>query len=509
MKFGLSLIFEQLHITKIQEHYNRDAFVNYYGIRWLYGTEEMLAPLQIYIGPASNLPKNLPKQDRGIIVQNDNNRDFSQETVEIAILDNEINLAKLCLQIQDTFFRIQEMLESSSILFEQILTSRSVKEIIDIAYAHLKNPILLNYSFPEKMVLYAGPNVSSVRQLPNQPVPPLNQDFRLLQNMLGSPIPRYFEDGAYFPGCRRLNIPLTKGADCSDAIGVLSCFEGETPFTPQTEAYLSMIAHVLSQRAKLYGFQNELLASRYEQKIQDLISGKRVDGDVSWLDVISGRLYQNFIVAVMDVRNINSLQLDQLKFMILQNIIFCVTVPRGSYLVVLANMRTYADRPKLIALLQEIVQKYHLPVGISGCFAKIGQLSRYYQQAKLAREVGIAGRPEDLVFDFDYMKANILLYEHAGDLRLYYSDDMLRLQEYDRAENTEYCETLRVYLACGMNREQTRLKLNAHRNTLPYRLARIEEILGHSLTDGKYLLGLYLADLAASMDEQKKTQQKS
>ena len=48
---------------------------------------------------------------------------------------------------------------------------------------------------------------------------------------------------------------------------------------------------------------------------------------------------------------------------------------------------------------------------------------------------------------------------------------------------TERADTLLTYLSCGKNMSETARKLNVHRNTLVYRLARIEEDLGCDLED--------------------------
>jgi carbohydrate diacid regulator len=52
-----------------------------------------------------------------------------------------------------------------------------------------------------------------------------------------------------------------------------------------------------------------------------------------------------------------------------------------------------------------------------------------------------------------------------------------------------------AYLDSCMNREKTREQMHIHRNTLSYRLDRIEEILGLRLNNGSNLLNLYLSNI--------------
>jgi DNA-binding PucR family transcriptional regulator len=54
-------------------------------------------------------------------------------------------------------------------------------------------------------------------------------------------------------------------------------------------------------------------------------------------------------------------------------------------------------------------------------------------------------------------------------------------------------ETLRTYFAVNMNVAEAALRLNVHRNTLRYRLARIEGVLGMPLDAPETIANLHLA----------------
>jgi DNA-binding PucR family transcriptional regulator len=56
-----------------------------------------------------------------------------------------------------------------------------------------------------------------------------------------------------------------------------------------------------------------------------------------------------------------------------------------------------------------------------------------------------------------------------------------QLDQHDRQHNGEMLETLSVFLKTGSQRSTAATQLNIHRNTLRYRLERIEEIIGLSL----------------------------
>ncbi|MFR8387589.1 MAG: PucR family transcriptional regulator [Lachnospirales bacterium] len=64
---------------------------------------------------------------------------------------------------------------------------------------------------------------------------------------------------------------------------------------------------------------------------------------------------------------------------------------------------------------------------------------------------------------------------------------------YDSIHNSEYFETLKVYLNHGSSILETALIMNTHRNTINYRMRKIREILGKDLDDPQYVFNLMLA----------------
>jgi DNA-binding PucR family transcriptional regulator len=70
------------------------------------------------------------------------------------------------------------------------------------------------------------------------------------------------------------------------------------------------------------------------------------------------------------------------------------------------------------------------------------------------------------------------------------------LLEYDLRKHSDLVATLTCYLECGGNYDATATSLAVHRSTLKYRLQRIREISGHSLTEADARFNLQLATRA-------------
>jgi DNA-binding PucR family transcriptional regulator len=67
------------------------------------------------------------------------------------------------------------------------------------------------------------------------------------------------------------------------------------------------------------------------------------------------------------------------------------------------------------------------------------------------------------------------------------------LIEYDERHNSALVQTIDAYFNHHGNISQTAESLFVHRNTLLYRLERIQELTGHDLNQANMRLGLNLA----------------
>ena len=71
-----------------------------------------------------------------------------------------------------------------------------------------------------------------------------------------------------------------------------------------------------------------------------------------------------------------------------------------------------------------------------------------------------------------------------------------RIEAYDREHNSDLVRTLRVYFASNANTSEAADRLYLHRNSLPYRLARVQDLTGLDLKDHRARLALQLGLLA-------------
>ena len=81
-----------------------------------------------------------------------------------------------------------------------------------------------------------------------------------------------------------------------------------------------------------------------------------------------------------------------------------------------------------------------------------------------------------------------------------------RLEAYDREHNGDLVRTLRVFFAANANASEAADRLFLHRNSMLYRLERIQKLTGLDLKDDRVALALQLGLLANERGERDATQ---
>jgi purine catabolism regulator len=144
--------------------------------------------------------------------------------------------------------------------------------------------------------------------------------------------------------------------------------------------------------------------------------------------------------------------------------------------------------------LKRHVKGIKVSVGVSAEYCEILDLPRAYREAQRAAQMSRIFEGGDCITHIsDVAVLNLLLDEidlsKLGDFR----DRMLNPLMALSPGGDILIRTLEAFIACSGSHVDTAHRLYIHRNTLAYRLKRIEQILGHSLRDQPYLMSLCVA----------------
>lgn len=166
-----------------------------------------------------------------------------------------------------------------------------------------------------------------------------------------------------------------------------------------------------------------------------------------------------------------------------------------------------SDTPKTFHQSEQLyhyLEINHLTASISNRFGNILDIRKYYLQAVKADSFGQRFHPQTHLHLYsDYMfyhMGEIVSEQH--DLRDFYHSGVIAVQDYDKRHNTNFLETLRLYLTYIDQPGIVAEKLYVHKNTVFYRIGKLKEQFQLNLEDGEerfqIQLTLKLLDLYGS-----------
>lgn len=133
--------------------------------------------------------------------------------------------------------------------------------------------------------------------------------------------------------------------------------------------------------------------------------------------------------------------------------------------------------------------------GIGQIARNIQTIPQAWREAQQALEIGRRLFGEDKLHSFSRLGIYRLLFPLYGEQMLldFYRETLGPLLDADNRSNQALLETLEGFFRCNGNLSETARVMHLHRNSLLYRLSRIEELLGRSLEDAELRLSLQIA----------------
>lgn len=145
------------------------------------------------------------------------------------------------------------------------------------------------------------------------------------------------------------------------------------------------------------------------------------------------------------------------------------------------------QKAKLIYMLNDMCDNYEMVCAVSEIFDDIDLIEKKKFLVTQALRIGEKTHAEqNLHQEYDYYIQIVCscAAPFIGNAR-YLEQPLNRLKQEDQVKGTEFYNTLKEYLLHGNNVSMTSKHLYIHRNTMIYRLSKINEILGVDINDPK------------------------
>lgn len=146
------------------------------------------------------------------------------------------------------------------------------------------------------------------------------------------------------------------------------------------------------------------------------------------------------------------------------------------------------------AQLEGRLEQRQVRIGVGRKYIDPTEIFRSYQEAKVALKLGYLLPEQTRTSFFMELGVERILYNHElQDLQEFYRETLEDLDRFDKAQKNDLMETLETYIAHRCDLKRTADALFVHKNTLRYRLKKIEEILEINIEDFNDILSLMLA----------------
>lgn len=166
---------------------------------------------------------------------------------------------------------------------------------------------------------------------------------------------------------------------------------------------------------------------------------------------------------------------------------FVVPIDERNFAVILEmpSDATLKDKTKVVNEIINTVRSegmINVCVGIGSIVSGLRELSRSYREAQLAIEIGNVFDSEKEVFNYESLGIGRLIYQLPVKLCQMFLDEVFKNGSMDKLDN-ETIITIQKFFDNSLNISETSRKLFIHRNTLVYRLDKIQKLTGLDLRE--------------------------
>lgn len=420
----------------------------------------------------------------------------------------------------------QAYIRDSQKLAEALLTQRDISYILDVAYEIFDNPIfILDSGF--KLVARSKNNVDDAiwkdlsesgyysytnlkhSKLDKRYSTIMNSNSTIFVNVKGK------EDGSKTESslsgdCRILNISndvLTHSRIVSNIydrhtrVGSVTIIGSHSEFKPHHMKLAGFLSKIILTQMKQSPFFHINRNAPFSSVIMDLINKNIQNKAVlkERLEMLSIKLKPFFCVFTVRLKNCeaDSKDLYPLETALADIFGTGASIIYNDSIVFLPNGNSSPLLSKASrSLLEGLLEENQLCCGVSFPFKNLMDIKKYYDQSVKAIKLGLEFYPNKALYYYEQctlleiIEAVSHQYDNIFD---FCHPAVLDMARHDDRYNTDYMNTLYVYLNNYNNPQLAASVLKIHRNSLTYRLNKIEEIFDLDLTCMETVYHLYIS----------------
>lgn len=156
----------------------------------------------------------------------------------------------------------------------------------------------------------------------------------------------------------------------------------------------------------------------------------------------------------------------------------------------------YLSTPKQLSLskiIEVICYCDSIVLGVSDEIHSLTQIGQNYKRACFSLAAAELWKRPNVIFDELGIFQLLFCNSDPDMLQLIYQRNLGTLEQYDSEHDTDYVNTLRLFLLSDCNLIETASRLYTHRNTIVYRIRKIKDLLGTELDNSSIKFDLLMA----------------
>ncbi|NLL66570.1 MAG: hypothetical protein GX236_02565 [Clostridiaceae bacterium] len=420
---------------------------------------------------------------------------FFKDKVDFSVVFNFIN---------QLFIKDSEILFNTNMLLNaDIMHYHDSKYILNMCGEMLKNPIfivdknfkLMDYYLPKNIKCPGWELVLEKKALTYELITLVSKIPGILTETSSKPFIFNMAEGTTH------NIVCKIIINKNEEAGFVFCCESMTYFEKQHYTLLPVLSNIVSDLIVRNSVSINL--NPKEQMLFEMIANNSLfpnslTENLRSFSVASDTGFQLLVVDFPNSRlvNFDLEKLNEIEDFLKQHMQNSTSIFYNWKLVILAEGESIYDESNNIKQeIMDLANRKRISIGVSDRFDNLIETSNYYNQALTAIQLSGKLNMSQGVHMYNSLRFYHLLDKVGSQDRLmdFCSPVITYLNWYDEENSTNLCESLAVFIENNCNMQKTASELFLHRNTLTYRIKKIEELTKINLQDGETIFSLNLS----------------
>lgn len=392
--------------------------------------------------------------------------------------------------------------QNSLKLLDALAGEGSLQQLVEIGYEMFGNPILV-IDMSLKTIAYSSNSKINDDPVWNEYVnsgyPSLSLVNYYASNKLSQLVNRSESPFFWTDPYSKYPRIMSKVAFGGKPIAVLSIIAHDKPLQDSDLELAALLSKAISIELQKNQFIHYSRGLVHENFIKELLDGKFKDGKIidERIKVLNLTFRKHLYTLTLDISRFDNTKtsLTYLRNELEQKIPHSKAVVYDDKIVLIMSYEDDQFYKSEIKKLKMFLKTYHLYAGISRCFHHLEDVQEHYFQSLDALRLGMMLNKEEYFYPYDEYAIYHFAESCSGveDLKKNCHPSLLKLIEYDKENNTDYTRSLYTYIIHSKNITDSAKALNIHRNTMFYRLEKIEVIMDIDINNSNTFLHLHLS----------------